>query len=68
MTGRLLFVVANPSIDRLYKLDRLEVGQIHRPLSMVAVPGGKGLNAARAAAALGGSVTAVGIVAKRAGD
>jgi tagatose 6-phosphate kinase len=65
---RLLFVAANPSIDRLYEVDRLTEGEIHRPLSTVAVPGGKGLNAARAAAALGGSVTAVGIVAGRAGE
>ena len=65
---RLLFVAANPSIDRLYEVDGLAAGEIHRPRSMVAVPGGKGLNAARAASALGGSVTAVGIVAGRAGD
>ena len=65
---RLLFVAANPSIDRLYELDRLTQGEIHRPRSIVAVPGGKGLNAARAAVTLGGSVTAVGIVAGRAGD
>ena len=32
------------------------------------MPGGKGLNAARAAARLGGRVTAVGIVGGRAGD
>jgi 1-phosphofructokinase family hexose kinase len=66
--GRLLFVAANPSIDRLYELDRLTRGDIHRPLFVVAVPGGKGLNAARAAVALGGSVTVAGIVAGRAGD
>jgi 1-phosphofructokinase family hexose kinase len=65
---RLLFVAANPSIDRLYEVDRLTVGEIHRPVAVVAVPGGKGLNAARAAAALGGSVTAVGIVGGRAGE
>ena len=66
--GRVLFVAANPSIDRLYEVDRLAIGAIHRPESMVAVPGGKGLNAARAAATLGGKVTAVGIVGGRAGD
>lgn len=66
--GRLLFVAANPSIDRLYEVDRLAVGETQRPQSTVAVAGGKGLNAARAAAALGGSVTAVGIVGGRAGD
>jgi len=65
---RLLFIAANPSIDRLYEVDRLVIGEIHRPRAMVEVPGGKGLNAARAALALGGSVTAVGIVAGRAGD
>jgi 1-phosphofructokinase family hexose kinase len=65
---RLLFVAANPSVDRLYEVDRLTAGEIHRPLTSVAVPGGKGLNAARAAATLGGSVTAVGIVAGRTGD
>jgi len=66
--GRVLFVAANPSIDRLYELDALSIGEIHRPRLAVAVPGGKGLNAARAAAALGGSVMAVGIVAGWAGD
>lgn len=66
--GRLVFVAANPSVDRLYEVDRLTVGAIHRPVALVAVPGGKGLNAARAAAQLGGRVTAVGILAGRSGD
>ena len=66
--GRLLFVAANPSIDRLYEVDRLAAGEIHRPTAQVAVPGGKGLNAARAAATLGGTVAVVGIVGGRAGD
>jgi 1-phosphofructokinase family hexose kinase len=65
---RLLFVAGNPSIDRLYEVDRLVPGEIHRPQRGVAVAGGKGLNAARAAATLGGSVMAIGIVAGRAGD
>ena len=65
---RLLFVAANPSVDRLYEVDGLAVGAIQRPLSTTTVPGGKGLNAARAAAALGGDVTAVAIVGGRSGD
>jgi 1-phosphofructokinase family hexose kinase len=65
---RLLFIAANPSIDRLYELDGLAVGQIQRPASTTAVAGGKGLNAARAAAALGGDVTAVAIVGGWSGD
>jgi tagatose 6-phosphate kinase len=68
MTGRILFVAANPSVDRLYELDRLTVGAIHRPQAVAAVPGGKGLNAARAAARLGGRVTVAGIVAGPSGD
>src|SRR5258706_71321 len=65
---RILFVAANPSIDRLYEVDRLTLGAIHRPQAIVAVPGGKGLSAARAAARLGGRVTAGGIVGGRSGD
>jgi 1-phosphofructokinase family hexose kinase len=66
--ARIVFVAANPSIDRLYEVDRLTLGEIHRPVALAAVPGGKGLNAARAAARLGGRVTALGIVAGRSGD
>jgi 1-phosphofructokinase family hexose kinase len=65
---RTVFVAANPSIDRLYEVDRLTPGAIHRPQATVAVAGGKGLNAARAGARLGGPVTAVGILAGRSGD
>ena len=65
---RVVFVVANPSIDRLYEVERLAPGAIHRPELVVARPGGKGLNAARAAALLGGRVTAIGIIGGRAGD
>jgi 1-phosphofructokinase family hexose kinase len=66
--SRLVFVAANASIDRLYEVDHLTVGSIHRPTAVVPRPGGKGLNAARAAAALGARVTAVGIVGGRSGD
>ena len=43
-------------------------GAIHRPQALAVVPGGKGLNAARAAVHLGGRVTVVGLLAGRAGD
>jgi 1-phosphofructokinase family hexose kinase len=65
---RLLFVAANPSIDRLIEVASLTVGGIHRPDGVLAVPGGKGLNAARAAAALGARTTVVAIVGGHAGD
>jgi len=61
-------VAANPSIDRFIEVDTIELGAINRPDLVIAVPGGKGLNAARAAAALGGRVTAAAIVAGRAGE
>jgi 1-phosphofructokinase family hexose kinase len=67
-SNRILLIAANPSIDRLYEVDRLTAGAIHRPSALVVVPGGKGLNAARAAAHLGGHVTVVGILAGTAGD
>ena len=65
---RIVFLAANPSIDRFLEVESLSVGTIHRPDLTLAVPGGKGLNAVRAAAALGGRVTAVGIVGGKAGD
>lgn len=68
MAPRIVFVAANPSIDRLYEIERLTVGSIHRPDLVVAVAGGKGLNAARAALRIGASVTAIGIVGGRAGQ
>jgi 1-phosphofructokinase family hexose kinase len=52
-------VSPNPAIDKLFAVEALEPGAIHRPASFVRVPGGKGLNVARAAATLGGDVRAV---------
>lgn len=64
---RVLFVAANPSIDRLVEVDRLVVGGINRPDRVVTVAGGKGLNAARAAYAVGGTVSVAAIVGGVAG-
>jgi 1-phosphofructokinase family hexose kinase len=61
------FVAASPSIDRLIEVDAVRVGEIHRPRRVVAVPGGKGLNAARAAHALGADVVVVAMLAGHAG-
>ena len=73
--GVIAFVAASPSIDRLHVVDALRPGEIHRPERVVAVAGGKALNAARAAHALGADVHAVALlgghtgrwVARRAG-
>ena len=55
-------LAANPSIDRLFEVERLVKGDIHRPTGFVQVAGGKGLNVARAAHALGAEVIAVAIL------
>ena len=60
-------VAPNPSVDKLFGVGQLEPGAIHRPTSFVAVPGGKGLNVARAAATLGGDVRAVALLGGGAG-
>jgi 1-phosphofructokinase family hexose kinase len=63
----ILCVAASPFIDKLFEVDAVEVGHIHRPRAFVQVPGGKGLNVARAAHALGADVFATGILAGHAG-
>jgi 1-phosphofructokinase family hexose kinase len=60
-------VAGNPSIDRLIEVEALAPGEIHRPTSLVVVPGGKGLHVARVSARLGYEVTATGILAGHAG-
>src|ERR1035437_8696314 len=64
---RIVCLAANPSVDRLVEVARLRVAEINRPRRVVVVPGGKGLNVARAAAALGGRVTAVALLGGHAG-
>lgn len=49
-----------PSVDVTYVVDSLRLGAIHRPTSVVRCAGGKPLNLARAAAALGADVAVVG--------
>ena len=58
----ILALAANPSIDKLFEIERLVRGDIHRPLGFVQTAGGKGLNLARAATALGAEVTAVALL------
>lgn len=60
-------VAPSPSIDRVFEVERLQRGEIHRPSEFVRVPGGKGLNAARAAFALGADVRSVALLAGNGG-
>lgn len=64
----ILCVAANPSIDKLFEVERVTRGEIHRPDGFVQVPGGKGLNVARAAHSLGADVHATGILGGHAGQ
>lgn len=57
----------NPSVDKLLHVPKLAPGSIHRPAELVAVPGGKGLNVARVAHALGADVRVAGIAGGTAG-
>jgi tagatose 6-phosphate kinase len=63
----ILCVTPNPAIDRTARVTRVVVGQILRPIELLALPGGKGLNVARAARALGAPVRTTGVVGGHAG-
>lgn len=60
-------LAANPSIDKLFEVDRMIRGDIHRPDGFVQTAGGKGLNVARAAAWLGATVRVVALLRGHAG-
>jgi 1-phosphofructokinase family hexose kinase len=63
----LLCITPSPAIDRTAHVEHVVFGEILRPIELVALPGGKGVNAARAAARLGGRVTTTGIAGGHAG-
>ena len=63
----ILCVAGNPSIDKLFEVDDLVPGEIHRPCSFLALPGGKGLHVAQVTTALGGEAIATGILAGHTG-
>jgi tagatose 6-phosphate kinase len=65
---RLVGVSLNPAIDKIAAVDRLEPGRIHRPTMLAAVPGGKALNAVRAARHLGLPSDVVTVVGGHAGE
>jgi tagatose 6-phosphate kinase len=63
----LLCITPAPAIDRTTHVERIILGEILRPIELVALPGGKGVNAARAGARLGGTVMTTGIAGGHAG-
>jgi 1-phosphofructokinase family hexose kinase len=64
---RFLGVSLNPAIDKLAEVDQLEHGRIHRPKLLATIPGGKALNAVRAARHLGADADVLAVVAGHAG-
>src|SRR6185503_4686224 len=64
---RLVGVSLDPAIDKIAMVERLELGSIHRPELLAAVPGGKALNAVRVARTLGAVADVVAVVAGHAG-
>jgi 1-phosphofructokinase family hexose kinase len=55
------------SVDVTYVVASLAAGEIHRPTTTLKLPGGKALNVARAAAALGEPVRAIAVLGGSAG-
>ena len=55
-------VAGNPAIDKLFEVDALRPGEIHRPDAFVPLPGGKGIHVAQVATALGADAIATGIL------
>ena len=55
-------VTLNAALDKEYRLEKMQAGTVMRVTSCQATAGGKGLNVARVAAALGAQVTATGFL------
>lgn len=63
----LLCITPGPAIDRTAYVERIVRDTVLRPRELVVLPGGKGVNAARAAVRLGGAVMTTGIAGGHAG-
>jgi tagatose 6-phosphate kinase len=67
-SGRVILCLAgNPSIDKLFEVERLAPGEIHRPEHFVQLPGGKGIHVAQVSAALGAPTLVTGLLAGHTG-
>src|SRR5512135_3678508 len=68
MTLPILTVNAKPAIDKTAIIPNFRLGEIHRPQELIVLPGGKGLNVARAARTLGAGVFTCLLLAGHAGQ
>ena len=64
----ILTVTLNPALDRTMTVPNFQAGMRHRATETVILPGGKGINVARAVKALGRPVIATGFVGGRKGE
>ncbi|MBW3623744.1 MAG: 1-phosphofructokinase family hexose kinase [Armatimonadetes bacterium] len=64
----LLTVTPNAAVDKTFQVERFEMNKVHRPLGFRAVAGGKGINVARVAHALGEPVMATGFLGGHTGE
>lgn len=64
----ILTVTLNPALDRTMIVPNFQAGFRHRATDTVILPGGKGINVARTARALGRPVIATGFIGGRKGD
>ncbi len=64
----ILTVTLNPALDRTMTVPNFQAGLRHRATETVILPGGKGINVARTAKALGRPVIATGFIGGRKGD
>ncbi|HWJ51703.1 MAG TPA: PfkB family carbohydrate kinase [Solirubrobacteraceae bacterium] len=60
-------VAGNPSVDKLFEVEELVHGEIHRPSAFLSLPGGKGIHVAQVATVLGAEALATGILAGHTG-
>jgi len=58
----ILTVTPNAAIDKTYQVEDFCLDRVHRPLSIRAVAGGKGINVARVYQALGGTALTTGFL------
>jgi tagatose 6-phosphate kinase len=61
-------VTPSPAVDRSARVARFTTGRVLRPSALVVLPGGKGVNVARVARALGAIVVTTGYAGGHAGD
>jgi 1-phosphofructokinase/tagatose 6-phosphate kinase len=64
----ILTVTLNPALDRTMTVPNFQAGMRHRATDTVILPGGKGINVARAVKTLGRPVIATGFIGGRKGD